>query len=143
MNVIWPHVPADDVNVVGLADSTDEIAKTTRNIPSKNWLAVLGDEHEVVVQQRDGTCSSRRSTASILKASPKGEGFHPSLIGALITNLISYKTPTSIWLIIKKPIKQWFVYQYPGRLLSKSEYLKVIWDFFGVYLQFIKNTQRW
>ena len=60
-----------------------------RHLAAQDRLAVLWDKHEVVVAMVDGVepmtyCRHyAQSTASLLKASPKGEGVHPSPVGTL------------------------------------------------------------
>ena len=49
VNVIRTDVPLQDVDVVRLADLPNQFPKTFTNLSSKNRLAVLWDEDEVVV----------------------------------------------------------------------------------------------
>ena len=49
-----------------MTDHSDELAQPVSHVPSKNRLAVLRDEHEVVVQQVDRV----RAFALVLHAQP-------------------------------------------------------------------------
>ena len=53
MNVIGTNMPLQDLNVVVMTDSPDQVARPNGDVPSKDRLAVLGDKHDVVVQHVD------------------------------------------------------------------------------------------
>ena len=82
--MVRSNVAFQNVDVVCPADLSDQITYLHRNVTPQSRLAVLRDEHEVVVQAINGVgrlavvAHPDQRTASILKASPEGEGFHPS-----------------------------------------------------------------
>ena len=89
MHMVRPDMPLEDFDIVRAADFADQIAHLDRDVASKDRLAILRAEHEVVVQLIHGitrygrlgdTFPCEQRIASLLKASPKGEGFHPSQI---------------------------------------------------------------
>jgi hypothetical protein len=49
MHVIRPDVPFQDHDVMRLANLSNDVAQTRPDLSSKDRLAVLWDEHEVVV----------------------------------------------------------------------------------------------
>lgn len=50
VHVVGPNVAFDDLNIVGMTDLTNQLSQPTAHIATKNRLAVLRNEHEVVVQ---------------------------------------------------------------------------------------------
>lgn len=52
--MIWPDVTLQDLDIHGATDLPDKTPKTFANIATKNRLAVLGDEHEMIVKKVAG-----------------------------------------------------------------------------------------
>jgi len=79
MDMIFRHMPLDDLHIVTLAYLPDEISQPNRNVSTQYWLAVFRDPHDVILDVVNGMArfSIIFHTASILKSSPKGEGFSP------------------------------------------------------------------
>ena len=79
LHMILRDMPLEDLNVIGFTYLTDQISKPFRNLPSQNRLALFGDPHKMVFQVINGMARFAIvfHTASILKSSPKGEGFSP------------------------------------------------------------------
>jgi len=80
MQVIFGHVALDDLNIHGLADLPDKVSYPNRYLSGKHWLAVFRDPHHVefyVINSVRGLAVVFDNTASLLKSSPKGEGFSP------------------------------------------------------------------
>ena len=87
MDMVGPYVPFENLDVLAAADLPDQIPQAVPHLPAKHRLAILRGEHEMVVQTIDSVGRStqfahgRPSYRSLLKASPEGEGFHPSQRG--------------------------------------------------------------
>ena len=79
MHMILRDMPPEDFNIIGFTYLTDQIPKPFRYLPSQNRLAVFGHPHQMVLQVINGMARFAivLHTASILKSSPKGEGFSP------------------------------------------------------------------
>ncbi len=76
--MVFRNMPFDDLNIRGLADLSDQVPNPDRHFPAKHRLAVLGDPHNVILDVIDTMRSLPvvlHNTASLLKSSPKGEGF--------------------------------------------------------------------
>ena len=77
--MIARNMTLDNLNFVRPAYLTDQFPCTLRNIRSKDWLAVFRNPNYVISKVVD--CMARFTVmlhfASILKASPEGEGFSP------------------------------------------------------------------
>ena len=84
MDMFRPDVALDDLYVERPADLPNQITHLRANFPAQHRLPILRDEHEVVVQRihRMGGSTillhGADRIASLLKASPEGEGVHPS-----------------------------------------------------------------
>ncbi len=79
MDVILRYMPFHDLYIVALANLPDEISEPNRYVSTQYWLAVFRDPHDVIFDVVNGMArfSIVFHTASILKSSPKGEGFSP------------------------------------------------------------------
>ena len=51
MDMLRPDVPLDDLNVVRPADLPNQVAHLRADLPAQHRLAILRDEHEVIVQR--------------------------------------------------------------------------------------------
>jgi hypothetical protein len=80
VHVILRDMPLEDFHIVCLAYFTDQISNSLSNLPSQNRLAVFRDPHKVILQIINAMARFTIvfHTASILKSSPKGEGFSPN-----------------------------------------------------------------
>jgi hypothetical protein len=80
VQMVFGYVAFDDLNIHGLADLPDELSHTERYLSGEHWLAVFGDPYHVeldVINSMRGLTVVFHDTASLLKSSPKGEGFSP------------------------------------------------------------------
>ncbi len=80
MHVVFGNMTLDDVDIHGLGDLPDQIPNTDCHLSMKDRLAVFRDPHDVELDVVDGVrCFAvmLHDTASLLKSSPKGEGFSP------------------------------------------------------------------
>ena len=50
MDMIRPHVPFENLDVLASTDLPDQIPQAPADLPAKHRLAILRDEHEVIVQ---------------------------------------------------------------------------------------------
>ena len=87
--MVGSYMPLHNLDVQRSADLSRQVPHLFPNIPTKSRLAVLRDEHKVISQPKycmrasSVLPSHQNSTPSLLKASPKGEGVHPSQSGTL------------------------------------------------------------
>ena len=79
VHVVGRNMSPQNLHVAGLANLSDQITSTLRNRSSQNRLAVFGYPYQVILQIVNGVARSPivLHAASILKSSPKGEGFSP------------------------------------------------------------------
>ena len=79
MNMVLGNMPLDDLNLITFADLTDQLTDTFRNITTQNRLTILAYPDQVLFYVINGITrfTIMLHTASILKSSPKGEGFSP------------------------------------------------------------------
>jgi hypothetical protein len=79
MNMISRNMSLDNFCILGLTNFSDQISCSFSNFSTQNWLAVFGNPNNMVLQIINGMArfSIILHTASILKSSPKGEGFSP------------------------------------------------------------------
>jgi hypothetical protein len=80
MQVVFGNVALDNLNIHGLADLPDQVSHPNRYLSGEHWLAVFGDPYHVkfdVINSVRGLAVVLHNTASLLKSSPKGEGFSP------------------------------------------------------------------
>ena len=98
MHMVRPDVSLQNLNVLTPTDLPNQIPHLGPDLPTQHRLAILRDEHEVVMQRvhRMGGATillhGADRIASLLKASPEGEGVHPSQnvtlnMNALINNV--------------------------------------------------------
>jgi len=80
VDMIRRDMPLQNLHIVSFTYLTDQVSDSLRNLPSQNRLAVLRHPHKVILQIIDGMAGLPIvfHTASILKSSPKGEGFSPN-----------------------------------------------------------------
>jgi hypothetical protein len=80
MHMILRDMSPQNLHIVSLTYLTDQISDALRNLSSQNRLAVLRHPHKVILQFINGMAglSIVLHTASILRSSPKGEGFSPN-----------------------------------------------------------------
>jgi len=87
MHMVTAYRALEDLDVEGATCLPDQLTHPTPDFAFQDRLAVLGREHEMVVQLIHGVRGStvlahtEHRTASLLKASPEGEGFHPPRMG--------------------------------------------------------------
>jgi len=87
--VIGPHMPLQNLDIQRPTNLTDQVADVGADFAAQHRLAILRDEDEVIVQRIDRVRRptvlphARQRIASLLKASPEGEGVHPSQNGTL------------------------------------------------------------
>ena len=87
MYMVWTHVPLQNLDIVRPTNLPDQVSDVRRHVPAQDRLAILRDEHEVIVQgiERMGRPAipfhAGQRIASLLKASPKGEGLYPPRVG--------------------------------------------------------------
>ena len=95
MHMIGSHMPLHDLDIQRSANLSRQIPHLFPDLSSQSRLAVLGDEHKVISQPIHCMRTFpilrhlRSVPPSLLKASPKGEGVHPSQSGTLKTSLRS------------------------------------------------------
>src|SRR5262245_11721548 len=83
VDLVGPDMARHNLNVVAPTNLADQVPPLLGNLASQDRLAVLGGEDEMIVQLIDSVGGStvraqaRHRTASLLKASPEGEGFRP------------------------------------------------------------------
>ena len=79
MNMIMRDVASDYLDFLGLAEFTDQITHSLRYLASHDWLSVFRDPYQMIFEIIDTVARSAivLHTESILKSSPKGEGFSP------------------------------------------------------------------
>ena len=79
VNMIRRDMSLQNLNIVSFTYLTDQVSDSLRNLASQNRLAVLRHSHKVILRVINGMTglSIVLHTASILKSSPKGEGFSP------------------------------------------------------------------
>ncbi len=80
MQVVFGNVAFDDLNIHCLANLPYQLPHPDRYFPMKNGLAVFGDPYHVEFDVIDSVRSLAvvfHNAASLLKSSPKGEGFSP------------------------------------------------------------------
>src|SRR5262249_27948692 len=83
VHMVGPYVARHHLNVVAPTNLADQVPHLLGNLAPQDRLAGLGGEDEMVVQLIDSVGGStvrahaRHRTASLLKASPEGEGFRP------------------------------------------------------------------
>ena len=97
MHMIGSHMPLHDLDIQRSANLSRQIPHLFPDLSSQSRLAVLGDEHKVISQPI--LRHLRSVPPSLLKASPKGEGVHPSQSGTLTpaaTNLFEVPEPVQI-----------------------------------------------
>ena len=88
-------MPLHDLDIQRSANLSRQIPHLFPDLSSQSRLAVLGDEHKVISQPIHCMRTFpilrhlRSVPPSLLKASPKGEGVHPSQSGTLSTHLLS------------------------------------------------------
>jgi hypothetical protein len=58
MDMIGPHVPVENLDVLTATDFPNQIPHTLTDLPHQYRLAILGGEHEVVVQTIDSVGGS-------------------------------------------------------------------------------------
>jgi hypothetical protein len=80
MYVILRDMTSYELNVIRFADFPDQVSCPQCNVSPKDWLAVLRNPHEMILDIVDGMARFPVGlhTASILKSSPEGEGFSPN-----------------------------------------------------------------
>ena len=89
MHMIGSHMPLHDLDIQRSANLSRQIPHLFPDLSSQSRLAVLGDEHKVISQPIHCMRTFpilrhlRSAPPSLLKASPKGEGVHPSQSGTL------------------------------------------------------------
>ena len=94
MHMIGSHMPLHDLDIQRSANLSRQIPHLFPDLSSQSRLAVLGDEHKVISQPIHCMRTFpilrhlRSVPPSLLKASPKGEGVHPSQSGTLSNQLI-------------------------------------------------------
>jgi len=80
MQVVFRNVTFDDLNIHRLANLPDQLPQADGYFSMQNWLAVFGDPYHMKFDVIDSVRSLAvvlHNTASLLKSSPKGEGFSP------------------------------------------------------------------
>ena len=79
MDVVPRYMPFDDLQIVTLAYLPDETSQPNRYVSTQYRLAIFCDPYDVVLDVINGMARFPIifHTASILKSSPKGEGFSP------------------------------------------------------------------
>jgi hypothetical protein len=79
VHMVGRNMPLHNFYVPGFADLTDQIPHSFSYGSSQNGLAVLRDPNEVILDVVDCVAGSPVvfHAASLLKSSPKGEGFSP------------------------------------------------------------------
>ena len=78
--MVFGDMTLDNVNIHGLTGLPEQIPKANCYLAVKHRLAVFGDPYHVKLEVIDGMrCLAVmfHDTASLLKSSPKGEGFSP------------------------------------------------------------------
>ena len=78
--MVFRNMTFDDLNIQGLADLSDQVPNPDRHFSAKHRLAVPGDPHDMILDVIDTMLSLAvvlHNPASLLKSSPKGEGFSP------------------------------------------------------------------
>ena len=89
MHMIGSHMPLHDLDIQRSANLSRQVPHLFPDLSSQSRLAVLGDEHKVISQPIHCMRTFpilrhlRSVPPSLLKASPKGEGVHPSQSGTL------------------------------------------------------------
>ena len=84
MHMLRPYVPLQNLDVLRSTNLPNQVAQFLPHLTAEHRLAILRDEHEMVVKAINGMGRSTilphagHRIASLLKASPKGEGIHPS-----------------------------------------------------------------
>ncbi len=58
MNVVGPHMALQDLDIVRSTDFPDQISELSPNVAAQHRLAILRDEHEMIVQRIDRMGSS-------------------------------------------------------------------------------------
>lgn len=84
VNMILRDVPVVYLNIFSLADHSDQVPKFLRHLAFQNWLAVFRHPHNIIIEIIEIIKNMARSAimlhnASMLKPSPKSEGFSPIL----------------------------------------------------------------
>ena len=78
--MVFGNTAFDDFDVHRFADLPDKVPQADRYFTVKNWLAVFRDPHHMkfdVINSVRSLTVLVHNTASLLKSSPKGEGFSP------------------------------------------------------------------
>jgi hypothetical protein len=80
VHVILRDMSLENLHVVRLTYLPDQLSNSLGNLPPQNRLAVFRDPYKVILQIINGMARFTvvLHTASILKSSPKGEGFSPN-----------------------------------------------------------------
>ena len=83
MNVIPRYVPLQDLDILVVANPSDDLSNPDPDRPREDGLAILRDPHYMQVDCKDGMRAfpvfSHDSTLygrALLKPPPKGGGFH-------------------------------------------------------------------
>ena len=93
MQVVFGNVALDNFNIHGLADLPDLVSHPNRYLSREHGLAVFRDPHHVefdVLNSVRGLAVVFHNTASLLKSSPKGEGFSPIPRGGTLIRVKCY-----------------------------------------------------
>ena len=102
MHMIGSHMPLHDLDIQRSANLSRQIPHLFPDLSSQSRLAVLGDEHKVISQPIHCMRTFpilrhlRSVPPSLLKASPKGEGVHPSQSGTLRSSISKVNSGISL-----------------------------------------------
>ena len=78
--MVFRNVTLDNLNIHAFADLSDQAPQPLRYIPHENRLAIFRDPYQMVLDVVDRVrrlAIILHNIASLLKFSPKGEGFSP------------------------------------------------------------------
>ena len=80
MDVVLGNMPLDDLNIHRLADLTNQLPQPRPHSFTEHRLAIFRDPYQMILDVIDrmrGLAVILHNIASLLKSSPKGEGFSP------------------------------------------------------------------
>jgi hypothetical protein len=79
MDMVFGNMATDYLDILGSTNLTDQLTSTLSDISTKYRLAVFSDPNQMIFDVINGVARTAvvLHTASILKSSPKGEGFSP------------------------------------------------------------------
>jgi len=80
MHVVLGNMPLDDLNIHRFADLSDQFPQPSSHSSDEHRLAIFRDPYQMVldvINRMRGLAIILHNFASLLKSSPKGEGFSP------------------------------------------------------------------